>query len=102
MTDAEKAGAGFVGVMGILAVHAVLSLLRSATITFFWRWYAVPVFHLPVLSLWEVYGCALLVNVVAAPGVFAKDTLPFGPAMFRSLMWLAMAWALAGILNLLK
>lgn len=103
MSDANEGGEAFLKLIGILGVTTGLSVLRAATIAAFWRWYVVPVFHLPVLGLWTAFGCCLLVGMFTVPGLNEKkEMVSWGTIIGRSLVWIGMAWALAGILNLLK
>lgn len=100
--EADEAGAALLKLFGVIGVYVVMSMLRAATLTAFWAWYAVPVFHLPALRLWTAYGCILLVGMFTGPGSTEKEMASFGATVGRSLAWLGMAWALAGILNLVK
>lgn len=92
-------------IIGVFAIAIAMSLLRAFTLAKLWSWYVVPVFHVPLLTLWTTYGCLLI--------IYASSWEPAKPEpkdqreewttrLGRSLAFLAIVWGMAGILNLLK
>ena len=52
----------------LMIIWFVLSLIRGFILTKLWAWFIVPVFHLPMLSLWQAVGVSMLVGYMTMQG----------------------------------
>lgn len=88
MNSKEHEGAVAIAVVvGLFAVVA-LSVVWGGfwvglTLSVLWGWFAVPLFGLPVLTVWQAYGLALIVRTVQIQKV-EKSADGLGIAMAKA------------------
>lgn len=103
---------GAVALAAVVGVFAVVALSiawggfwTGLTLSVLWGWFAVPVFGLPVLTVWQAYGLALIVRTLQRYKVEKNDDgfgiamakVLFGAPFIAGLMlgvgWCVKAWA---------
>lgn len=85
--------------IGLIACALALSVFRAFTIVKFWAWYFATPFHLPTFGMWESYGIsAFMLLFYKAPKKDDEEE----HALVRSAAMIALAWLVAGVLNLWK
>lgn len=110
MKNKEYEGAvALAAVVGVFAV-VVLSIAwggfwTGLTLSVLWGWFAVPVFGLPVLTVWQAYGLSLIVSTLKRYKLEKNDDgfgiamakVLFGAPFIAGLMlgvgWCVKAWA---------
>jgi len=108
-TKESEIAVALFAVFGVLAV-LVLSVVWGGfwvglTLSVLWGWFAVPLFGLPVLTVWQAYGLALICfalrqhqvkksedSVGAAIGK-AVITSPFVTGLMLGVGWCVKTWA---------
>ncbi|WP_133066258.1 hypothetical protein [Acidovorax kalamii] len=77
--------AAVVGVFAVVALSIVWGgFWVGLTLSVLWGWFAVPLFGLPVLTVWQAYGLALIVRALQRYKV-EKNGDGFGLAMAKAL-----------------
>lgn len=103
------AGIAVAAFAGILAA-AILGIVwggfwTGLALSVLWGWFAVPLFGLPALTIWQAYGLVLLVRTVQSWSQSKKDEKqseiwakvfiapPFICGLFLLVGWFVKAWA---------
>ncbi len=53
------------GVLTFLATSVVMGLFNGLVISILWRWFVVPVFHLPTFTVLQAWGLAIFLQFVS-------------------------------------
>ena len=61
----------FVALAATLLLAIPLALYYAWAASWLWLWFVVPVFNVPVLTVWQLWGIALFLSVIR-PGVNVK------------------------------
>ena len=65
--DKDNAALSCMGaVTGLLILLVGGAALDGFTISILWRWFAVPLFGLPALTLWQALGVSLLASAITS------------------------------------
>ena len=83
--------------MIILAMFLLMCLnaaLEGLAVMYLWRWYVVPIFGLPALSLIQAFGLSILVGCMSHqhPGADRKAKPADVLLVFNPLAYLAFGW----------
>lgn len=73
MNSLAKFVGGFVLIVFSLVFGAFIT---GFTFSWLWLWFAVPLFSLPVLSVWQAAGVAIVVRYIAIPIKKDKSVTP--------------------------
>lgn len=88
--------AGIVAVGGFLALILVSGLWWAYCLSILWAWFAVPIWGLPVVGVWELFATKLLLSGLMPHGAHPKETDGFGASLARSIlippMFLLVGW----------
>lgn len=108
-SNSHELGVALAAIVGVFAVVG-LSIVWGGfwvglTLSVLWGWFAVPLFGLPVLTVWQAYGLALIVRTLQRCKVEKNDD-GFGLAMAKAIAappfiaglmlgvgWCVKAWA---------
>lgn len=90
--------AGFVIVsmfVGIIALMIFATVWRGYVLSILWGWFAVPILHLPPLTIAQAIAVSLLAGMLSHQYVPTKDKETWQPAFFSFVfpaVSLAMGW----------
>lgn len=96
----ESAIAGAIAVIVVPAYFVVGYVVEALCIVLLWRWYAVPVFHLPPLSIPQAIGLSTITTLMSFRTVPPKEVdnwayfrLVFvAPLLCLLVGWIARFW----------
>lgn len=105
MNKEENAALSCIGALGLLGFAVVGTVIgKGIAISYLWRWYAAPIFGLPVLTLWQAFGISLILSAAVSRHAVdeAKSDLAIvskvvGTVIFRPLFLLAIGWIVKAI-----
>lgn len=104
-TDTETENLmGCISVFVMLLTWPVFAAWKGFVLSKLWGWFAVPVFHLPALSIWQAVGLCLVVGMFTAASRkrdeesnaewlgYALMSGTVGPALSLFFGWLVRLW----------
>jgi cytochrome bd-type quinol oxidase subunit 1 len=87
--------------LGIPVLLALTSMWRGYVLMVLWRWFIVPAFHLPPLTLTLAIGLSLIVGYLTHQAPTTKDESPaFGRSVLLALIFPAIALLVGWLVTL--
>lgn len=84
-TEFTMALLAMLGVLAVIGLSIVWGgFWTGLTLSVLWGWFAAPLFGLPVLTIWQAYGLALIVRTLQRHKVEKSDD-SFGAAIGKTL-----------------
>jgi len=56
---------GSFSVLTFLATTIMMGLFNALVISVLWRWFVIPVFHLPIITLLQAWGLSIFLNFIS-------------------------------------
>jgi len=89
------------GIAGFVIFYvAFFSIYRGFVLTLLWKWFAVPIFNLPSLSLVEAIGVSVLVGFLLGGSRSYNDDNKDGKKLITAFMAPAVALLLGWVVHL--
>ena len=97
MTKDDNNMLALFGCFGVIAMMPVVSLIDGWALATMWRWFVVPIFHLPALGLAYAIGIGLVASLLTHQDKGKPDPSdtwyrPVTSALMRPLVTLGIAW----------
>lgn len=88
--------AAVIGVFAFLGLVLVSGLWWAYCLSILWAWFAVPIWGLPVMGVWQLFATKLLLSGLMPHGQHPKETDGFQAAVVRAIlippMFLLIGW----------
>lgn len=89
------------GTLGIFALIPIASVFNGLALSMLWGWFAVPIFHLPTLTVVQAIGVSLLVSYMTHGESHEKEkkdgatvTVTFAKIFMKPVIGLAFGWVI--------